>query len=220
MQPDTSERRNSPLKLPDRGLYGITDDALLPHSEIVARVTTALDNGLALLQYRSKQALSSQALAQLKVLVVLCQSYDVPLLINDNASLCAQVGAHGVHLGQRDGSVSDARRLLGQDAIIGVTCHGSIDAALAAQQDTANYVAFGRFFPSQTKPDAAPADLNVLAQARDSLAIPIVAIGGINAENGGQLLAAGASFLAVIHSLFGSGDIQANTKKLVALFNS
>lgn len=208
------------MKLPPGGLYGITDDALLPDKDLLRGVKAALDNGLKVLQYRSKQALSPAAAVNLRQLVVLCEAYCVPLLINDNPQLCLEVGAHGVHLGQSDGSVTEARRVLGPDAIIGVTCHSSLAKAVAAQQDSADYVAFGRFFPSLTKPSAAPADMSILKAARQKLTIPLVAIGGINAENGGQLLAAGANFLAVINALFGSSDIQTNTKHLVALFDS
>jgi thiamine-phosphate pyrophosphorylase len=165
MQPDSSLKRSCPMKLPRRGLYGITDDGLLPENTLLAGVKMALDNGLSLLRYRAKLILSPQAALSLKQLLVLCEAYCVPLLINDNPQLCLEVGAHGAHLGQSDGSVAKTRRMLGHDAIIGVTCHSSLDKALAAQQESADYVAFGRFLPSQTKPSAAPADVSILATA-------------------------------------------------------
>ncbi len=217
MEPESAIVRNK-LAMPKRGLYGITDDVLLPQSTLLPTVEAALENGLQLLQYRSKNPPSLQSMETLRELVELCESYAVPLLINDNAELCRAVGAHGVHLGQSDGSVTSARKILGDDAIIGVTCHSSLDTALIAQAESANYVAFGRFFPSVTKPNAAQAQARVLTSAREALTLPIVAIGGINAENGAQLLTAGADLLAVIHSLFGGGDVKLNTKKLVALF--
>lgn len=202
-----------------RGLYGITDDQLLPEGEILTVVESALEAGLGILQYRSKQGSAAQKTAVARQLLMLCQSHNIPLIINDDVGLCQTIGADGVHLGQEDSSIADARRTLGPTAIIGITCHDDISRAEQAQQASANYVAFGRFFPSQTKPTAPPASIEVLTQAKKSLNIPIVAIGGINAENGRQLVDAGADMLAVIHSIFGAKDVADNVSKLIALFD-
>jgi thiamine-phosphate pyrophosphorylase len=170
---------------------------------------------------------------QARRLLALCERFSVPLIINDDMQLCADIAANGVHLGQRDGDCATARKLLGAEAIIGVTCHDSLEKAARAADAGADYVAFGRFFPSQTKPDASPAALEILSQAHEKIDIPIVAIGGINPENGASLIAAGADMLAVINGLFGAAEndsheesgqdfnkqILARARKLDALFS-
>ena len=134
-------------------------------------------------------------------------------MINDDLEFCAEIGAQGVHLGQRDGDCRSARAQLGPDAIIGITCHDSLTLAQTAASDGADYVAFGSFFPSVTKPEATPAALDTLSKACKQLNIPLVAIGGINADNGGSLIEAGANMLAVVHSLFGELD-QSNVEDI------
>jgi thiamine-phosphate pyrophosphorylase len=202
------------------GIYAITDDDLLPEARLYNAVEQALAVGISLLQYRSKRGTVEQRRSQAEQLQALCQRYNTPLLINDDVELFLQVGAAGVHLGQQDGDIAAARARLGISAIIGVTCHSSLDHALRAQQAGADYVAFGRFYPSHTKPAAAAADPAILSAARQALALPIVAIGGINADNGAALLQAGADMLALIHGLFGSADVTANTRRLKRLFEA
>lgn len=208
------------LRRPLRGVYAITDEALLPPDLLLTRVEAALSAGLALVQYRNKQGSESERVQQARALVDLCRRYDTPLLINDDVPLCLAVGAAGVHLGQRDQGLEEARRRLGPEAIIGITCHDQIALARQAQAGGASYVAFGRFFASQTKPGATPADVAILPQARRELDIPVVAIGGITAENGAALIAAGADMLAVIHALFAFPDVESRTLKLNSLFTS
>ena len=135
-------------------------------------------------------------------LVKICHRHNVPLIINDDIELAARVDADGVHIGREDGAIAQARKRLGADAIIGVSCYNFVERAIEAQAQGATYVAFGRFFPSTSKPLAAPAKIETLIQAKQLLKIPIVAIGGIMPENGAQLLAAGADLLAVIGGLF------------------
>ena len=203
--------------MPYSGIYAITDDFLLPQAKLLVGVEAALAGGVALIQYRSKINTSADRLTYARKLLELCKHYDVPLIINDDVSLCASIGAAGVHLGREDDNIEKARQHLGETAIIGITCHDSIELAVEAEKNGASYVAFGRFFPSRTKPDASAADLRILTQARAMLSIPIVAIGGINAENGAAVLRAGAHILAVINALFGSETIHSNTKALVSL---
>ena len=200
------------------GIYAITDDKLLAPDSLLPAVEVALNAGIAMLQYRCKTADAATRLQQASALQALCAQHKVPLIINDDVELCAAVGAAGVHLGRQDTNLGAARKLLGRHAIIGVTCHNSLDAASTAARDGANYVAFGRFFPSHTKPQASPADLSLLQLAQTRLNIPIVAIGGINAENGAALRDAGADMLAVVHAIFGSNDIHSSTRALVALY--
>ena len=202
------------------GIYAITDDALLSANQLLHKVELALDGGIALLQYRSKTTGTESKQRIARELAQLCANYQVPLLINDDPQLALQAGAQGVHLGQSDGDIASARKLLGQDAIIGVTCHASLEKALRAEAAGANYVAFGRFYPSQTKPEAPAAELALLREAKQKLSLPIVAIGGINPENGAATIAAGADMLAVIHSLFGEEDVSANADRLVSLFRA
>jgi thiamine-phosphate pyrophosphorylase len=142
----------------------------------------------------------------------------VPLLINDDIELAALVGADGVHLGREDGAVTQARKQLGNDAIIGVSCYNFVELAVAAQKQGATYAAFGRFFPSSSKPLAAPAQIETLRQAKLALTIPIVAIGGILPDNGGQLLEAGADLLAVIGGIFDDQPEQ-SARAYQALFS-
>ncbi|MEX2131486.1 MAG: thiamine phosphate synthase [Pseudohongiellaceae bacterium] len=202
------------------GIYAITDEYLLPGEHLLSAVTEALSGGVTLVQYRSKHRDSRQRLVDAQALVELCSRFDVPLVINDDVSLCLRVGAAGVHLGQGDAEIASARATLGNSAIIGVSCHADIDLARKAQDQGADYVAFGRFFPSQTKPDAPPADLEILSRAKQQLTIPVVAIGGINAENGAAVIAAGADMLAVINYLFGGPGIGDRTRCLANLFET
>lgn len=209
-----------PQTQPLHGVYAITDSTLLDQQTLLLRVEAALQSGLCLLQYRNKNDAWNDRVAQARKLAALCAQYDTPLLINDDVDLCLEVGAAGVHIGQRDEALKDARKRLGKEAIIGVTCHDRIDLATRAQDDGASYVAFGRFFASQTKPDAPPAAIETLSLAASALTVPIVAIGGINAENGASLLEAGADVLAVINYVFAHADASARVQQLNALFNS
>lgn len=200
------------------GIYGITDDVLLPDEVLVTRAECALKAGLSMLQYRSKNPDPTKKLEIATLLSEVCNHYHVPLLINDDPILAKQVNAQGVHLGQSDSDLTEARELLGPEAIIGVTCHAQLNLAMAAEAKGASYVAFGRFFTSRTKPDAPSAPLDLLTTAKQNLTLPVVAIGGINPENGAAAIEAGADMLAVIHALFAGDDITANTKKLVNLY--
>lgn len=203
-----------------QGLYAITDSALMPTTEsMLHQVEQALRGGANIIQYRDKSDNQIQRLAQSKALADLCNQFQRPLLINDDIELAKASGAHGVHLGQSDGNVSQARHYLGSTAIIGNTCHSSLELAINACQQTADYVAFGAFFRSSTKPNAAPAPISLLSEARSTLPIPIVAIGGINMDNAGQVISAGADMIAVIHSLFASDDICAQAGQFDSLFN-
>jgi len=199
------------------GLYAITDSDLMA-GNLVTMAEQAIHAGISVLQYRNKTATRTQQEREASELAILCKKNNVLFLINDNAELAIKVNADGVHIGQKDGSVKKARSLLGQDKIIGVTCHNQIELALIAEQQGANYVAFGRFFTSNTKPGASKADLSVLTEAKKLLSIPVVAIGGITHETAASVLQHGADMLAVIHGLFAQDDIAAATQKFNAFF--
>lgn len=202
-----------------RGLYAVTDPDLLTSERLVAAIGEAITGGAAIVQYRNKSAAPETQRREARALSALCRQSGVVFLVNDNIELALACDAHGVHLGQQDGDVAAARRRLGEAAVIGRTCHDSLALALAAQDAGANYVAFGRFFPSRTKPQASPADIALLPQARTALRIPVVAIGGVTVDNAPQLIAAGANAVAVIHDLFSAGDIRARAQQFAALFN-
>lgn len=204
-----------------RGLYCITDSQLTEQSplSIVQMVEQALLGGARIIQYRDKLATAGQQLETADRLCQLCKEKGALFLVNDDPELARQVDAHGVHLGQTDSNLSAARTLLGKDKIIGITCHADLPLALTAQQQGADYVAFGRFFPSQTKPEASPASADFLPKAREALEIPIAAIGGITIDTGSGLLAGGADMLAVIHAVFGQQDIQQAAHQLARLFD-
>ncbi len=182
------------------GLYAITKPDNKTAEQVIADVTAVIAAGISVLQYRDKQATDALYLAG--ALKELCQAHNIPFIINDHIALAKKIGADGVHIGKEDGQLSHARAILGKQAIIGVSCYNDIERAQQAAKNSADYVAFGRFFPSSSKPLAAPAQINTLQKAKNCLPIPIVAIGGILPENGGELLAAGADLLAVIGGIF------------------
>jgi thiamine-phosphate pyrophosphorylase len=199
-------------------LYAITDSQLLAGDKLFSAVKAALNGGCKLVQYRDKSNNHQQRLAEAKTLLSLCSQHNAKLLINDDVSLAQEIGAHGVHLGQSDTNAVAARIILGSSAIIGITCHDSLTLAQQALKDSANYIAFGRFFPSSTKPDARPAPVSLISEARAQFgSTPIVVIGGITLDNGKQLLNAGADMLAVCHSLFSAEDITAQARKFIEL---
>ncbi|MTI14458.1 thiamine phosphate synthase [Sansalvadorimonas verongulae] len=186
-----------------RGLYGITDSKLMPDdATLEERVMAAIDGGMTILQYRDKSQDQERRLRQAKMLMALCDRAGVLFLINDDVDLAEACGAHGVHLGQSDEGLTSARKRLGERAIIGITCENSLALARTATAQGADYIAFGRFFPSVTKPDAKPAPLSLLNEARKEFRLPVVAIGGITRDNAPQLVEAGADMLAVVNDLF------------------
>ena len=190
------------MRFPAYGLYAITQTHNKSGDTIINEVEAAIRGGAVIVQYRDKNPTDALSLAI--ELVKICHKHKVPLIINDDVELAASAGADGVHIGKEDGAIAHARMRLGSDAIIGVSCYNFVEQALEAQGQGATYVAFGRFFPSFSKPLAAPAKIETLQQAKLALKIPIVAIGGILPENGAELLAAGADLLAVIGGLFES----------------
>ena len=197
------------------GLYAITPNNR-PMNQLLIETEAVLRGGANLVQFRDKSSNRKQRLQTARALVALCSKFGKPLIINDDIELAQEAGAAGVHLGQQDGSVADARTLLGNDAIIGATCHDSIELATQAKQQGASYLAFGRFFKSATKPDAPPACFDVLKEA-NKLGLPIVAIGGITLLNAGQLLHHGIHAVAVVEALFGTEvTAETDTKTITA----
>ncbi len=199
-----------------KGLYAITDPELLPGNKLVEAVEQALIGGASVIQYRDKNATEIELIKRAASLASCCKEYDRPLIINDRVDICKRVHADGVHLGQGDRAVREARQLLGDSAIIGATCHNSVKLAEEAMLAGASYIAFGRFFNSQSKQQAPPANLDIFTQAKNTILLPKIAIGGINLDNGQSVLDHGADMIAVIHALFASSDIA---KKATAFNN-
>ncbi len=206
------------MSFPKRGLYAITEAPANPQLTLVSATAAAIRGGAAMVQYRDKTADTARRRDEAVSLLRLCRAEGVPLLINDDVGLAAEIRADGVHLGKDDSELAPARRRLGHDAIIGYSCYNSLERAVEAQRTGADYVAFGRFFPSQTKPHAVQATTALLQQARKQVDLPIVAIGGITAENGAELLRAGATLLAVINGLYGKTDPEAAARAYGQVF--
>jgi thiamine-phosphate pyrophosphorylase len=209
------QRRDTAL----RGLYAITDERLSPPGRLLSDVEAALRGGARLIQHRAKSRVPSHE-EEARALLALCHRYGVPLIINDDVALARRIGADGVHLGREDGSLAEARAALGAEAIVGISCYNQLERALEASAAGASYVAFGRFFPSRTKPEAEPAEPALLRKARARISLPLVAIGGITPENAHLLLAAGADVLAVIHGVFGQPDPEVAAQRYAALFGA
>lgn len=202
-----------------KGLYAITDNTLSPTTPLLMQhAKAALAGGAAILQYRNKSDKRAVLLEQAKALRALCNQYNKPLIINDDIKLAKAVSAHGVHLGQQDQTLQEARQVLGDNAIIGITCHDQLPLAIQAYQNGANYVAFGRFFNSKTKPGDIFCSTDLLTTAKQRINCPIVAIGGLTVENAPMIINHGADMIAVIHHLFGAKDINQQAQQLAQLF--
>lgn len=200
------------------GLYAIADTAILDESRLLDATRDALAGGARVIQYRDKTSDTARRARQAPALVALCREAGAVILVNDDVELAFDAGAHGVHLGRGDVSLAAARERLGADAIVGVSCYNELARAQRAQQQGADYVAFGSFFASRTKPQAVRADIELLRRARAALRVAIVAIGGITPANGGGLIAAGADALAAIEGVFGRADVRAAAAAYARLF--
>lgn len=200
--------------LPATGLYAITNG---PRKDLLDAAAAALRGGATLLQYRDKTADVTRRLAEARALAELCDEADALFVVNDDVALALDCGARAVHLGESDTDFATARRRLGNDAVIGVSCYNDIDRGRRLAAAGADYLAFGAFFPSPTKPQARRADLDLL-RAGTELGVPLVAIGGIRPDNAALLIEAGASYLAVVSEVFGQPDICAAARRLASLF--
>lgn len=202
------------------GLYALTPD-LADTDALTSAVAAAIDGGASMIQYRNKPAATELRLRQATALRALCVARAVTFIINDDVALARDVGADGVHLGRDDTNLARAREVLGDAPLIGASCYDSLERAEAAVAAGADYIAFGSFYPSATKPDAARAGLALLGAAKARWSIPVVAIGGINAGNARALIEAGADALAVIADVFLAPDRQAieqRARAIAALF--
>ncbi len=206
------------LKFPG-GVYAITPETA-DTAQLLSRVEAALAGGIAAVQYRDKSADVARRHEQASELAALCRQYGVPLIVNDDLRLADLCDADGVHLGRDDGSLREARIILGPKKFIGASCYQNLDLARAAQDAGADYVAFGSFFASPTKPAAPRASLDLLREAGPAIHVPLVAIGGITLANAPQLLDAGADCIAVLSALFDAADVRAAARDLNQLFET
>ncbi len=199
------------------GLYAIMPDST-DTANLLAMTEQVLGGDATVVQYRNKIADAALREEQAYLLAQLCRKYQVLFIINDHVDLAIAVNADGVHLGQDDCCISDARKKLGGGKIIGISCYNQLDLAIDAAQQSADYVAFGAFYASSTKPDAVTASTELLYKAKQEMNVPIVTIGGITLTNAAALIDLGADAIAVSNALFGAQDIQLAAKAFSQLF--
>ncbi len=204
--------------IPDGGLYAITADFEQSVEALVNQVAAAIRGGAVIVQYRRKSATAELAREELRALRKVCTNGDALLIVNDDVEMALAVGADGVHLGRDDGDWEALATKSERPLLLGVSCYDDLARAKRAASLGVDYVAFGAFFSSGTKPEAKPCTVETLRAARATLDIPIVAIGGITPENGAQLVLAGANFLAVISGLFAQPSIEAAAMRYANLF--
>lgn len=199
------------------GLYAITPD-LENTNDLLNKVQQALEGRVQLIQYRNKLANEILRRKQAKLLLQLCREYGIPLIINDHLDLAIEIDADGLHVGQDDISVTKARNQFGQDKIIGASCYNNLDLAVQAEKKGADYVAFGAFFSSLTKPNTISVTMDLVDQAKKKISLPIVAIGGIKLANARTVIQGGCAAVAVCNDLFHTENIKATATQYSQLF--
>lgn len=197
-------------------LYAVTDRAWTGSQPLARQVEAALQNGATCLQLREKALDPAAFREEARQMALLCGRYGVPLIINDNVEVALACGAAGVHLGQQDMPIAQARRMAGPDLILGASAH-TVQEALEAQAAGADYLGVGAVFSTSTKADASPLPLTTLREICAAVSIPVVAIGGITETNLLQLTGCGAAGVAVVSAIFGAPDPGAATARLVRL---
>ena len=202
-----------------RGLYLVTPnwddtDRLLDVTE------QALQEGVALLQYRHKHADAALRREQAGALLLLARKYGVPFIVNDFIDLCQELDADGVHVGGTDISVAEARARLGQQKLVGASCYGDLQLAHKAQLEGASYMAFGGFYPSLVKQYPVTTDPDIVLQAKREIALPCVVIGGMTPENAAPLVTRGADLVAAISSVYLAADVTVSVREFNRLFGN
>ncbi len=197
-----------------KGIYAITDDILTPPVTIIEKVSEALLGGVKLIQLRDKITNDNGLINICHEIRSLCDLHDALFIINDRVELTKKVRADGVHVGLHNLSVPETRAKLGKDYIIGVSCYGDIQRATKAEKEGADYVAFGAFFPSPTKPEADIISMDIIKQAKSKLKIPVCVIGGIKKENIKQLIPYNPDMYAMVSAIF-EGDSVYNNARII-----
>ena len=205
------------MNKPVSGLYAVTPE-LTDSIALISKVDAALRGGARVIQYRSKSIADSLRRSQAGEIAKLCRLRNALFIVNDSVELARAVDADGVHLGRDDDGVYAARTTLGPGKLIGVSCYNEIGRAREAVSQGADYVAFGSFFASLTKPQALRAGTELLQVAASEFALPVVAIGGITADNAAALIAAGADAVAVLSALFDAIDVETQARRFARLF--
>lgn len=198
---------------PDYSIYLVTDDGCLQGRTLIDCVREALEGGVTLVQYRAKTASSAEMYAEALQLKALCDSFNVPLIINDRLDIAMAVGAAGVHLGQDDLPCAAARKILGEDYLIGVSAHNPSEAK-AALQNGADYLGCGAVFGTATKADVQKLGTDGLAAICREKGLPVVGIGGVTADNYREVRAAGADGAAIVSGILAQSDIRATVKAI------
>lgn len=198
---------------PDYSIYLVTDDGCLQGRALIDCVREALEGGVTLVQYRAKTASSAEMYTEALQLKALCDNFKVPLIINDRLDIAMAVGAVGVHLGQDDLPCSAARKLLGEDYIIGVSAHNPAEAK-AALQSGADYLGCGAVFGTATKADVKKLGTDGLAAICKAKGLPVVGIGGVTADNYREVRAAGADGAAIVSGILAQPDIRATVEAI------
>ncbi len=202
-----------------RGLYFAADTALLDQSRIYQVTRAALAGGVVLVQLRAKEIAVEEMTRIAGRLVAICDEFEAPLLVNDLPAVAAGAGAAGVHVGQEDVTVAEARRILGPDAIVGATTP-TVEAAHRAEAEGADYVSAGPIFRSPTKPDRPVAGPDLARRLRPETTLPLCAIGGITAQNVGELAGCGVDLVCVISAIAAAPDPRAATEELIAAMHA
>ena len=203
-----------------RGLYAITDTALIPRDRFADTIEAAVRSGATMVQLREKDIPTEEVARLGKQALAVTRKYGALLIVNDHPSVALEIGADGVHVGEDDPPVAEPRQMLGPDVIIGASCYGDLDKAIEAERDGADYVAFGTPFPSPTKVKRTDISLDIFQLAKRHVNIPIFAIGGITIDNATQIIQAGADGIAVVSGVFGAENISAAAQALVQLFEA
>lgn len=198
---------------PDYSIYLVTDDGCLQGRALLDCVREALEGGVTLVQYRAKTASSAEMYNEALQLKALCDSFNVPLIINDRLDIAMAVGAAGVHLGQDDLPCAAARKILGEDYIIGVSAHNQAEAK-AALQSGADYLGCGAVFGTATKADVKKLGTDGLAAICKAKGLPVVGIGGVTADNYREVRAAGADGAAIVSGILAQPDIRATVRAI------
>ncbi|MCL4118930.1 UNVERIFIED_CONTAM: hypothetical protein GTU68_034681 [Idotea baltica] len=194
--------------------------SILPKVGWLSYIEASLNGGVQWVQYRNKAYKKTGKFDDLYALKTLCDRYSAHLIINDNILLASHLDV-GLHLGQTDTSLAQAKDQISSKRLVGITCHNQIPLAIEACKNKASYVSFGRFFPSKTKPEAPPADLSILSEAKLFCACPVIAIGGITLANAQKIIDHGADVLAIADSLYSTHslhEVEHNASRFHRLF--
>lgn len=195
-------------------LYAVTDRAWVGTKSLYEQVKEALENGVTCVQLREKELNESDFLKEAKQISTLCKEYKVPFIVNDNVNIAIACKAEGIHIGQEDMELTNVRKLVGEDMIIGVSAH-NVEEAIKAQEGGADYIGIGAVFATSTKTDVDVLSFETLRSICEAVDIPTVAIGGIKKDNICKLKGSGIDGVAVVSAIFAAKDIATATKELL-----